>query len=182
MKSILAVASLLLLIIASPAEARHRHHYRHLPRVATQAVPECAYDNSGRVQCLMSAKRTESVPIEKHSPAPRKISIRTERLTYQSEGVVSHPKGCPWRQFCACGVSMKIWGYAKHMAAAAFFKYPRANPAPGMVAVRSHHVMYIERVLDGNGNAAVVYDPNSGGHQTRVHVRSLAGYRIVNPT
>ena len=60
-----------------------------------------------------------------------------------------------------------------------WFKFPRANPAPGMVAVRHHHVMYIMAV-DGNGNATV-YDPNSGGHRTRIHTRSLAGYSIRNP-
>jgi hypothetical protein len=32
----------------------------------------------------------------------------------------------------------------------------------------------------GNG-VWQVYDPNSGGHQTRIHARSLAGYTIVNP-
>jgi hypothetical protein len=48
-----------------------------------------------------------------------------------------------------------------------------------MAAVRNHHVMVIESV-DGNGNATV-YDANSGGHQTRIHVRSLSGYRVVDP-
>jgi len=48
-----------------------------------------------------------------------------------------------------------------------------------MVAARSGHVMYIE-AYNGDGTA-LVYDPNSGGHKTRVHVRSLAGYRVVNP-
>ena len=99
---------------------------------------------------------------------------------YQSAGqIVEHPSGCPHRLFCACGVSMKIWGKAKHMAARDFFKYPRAAPAPGMVAVRTHHVMYIMGV-DANGNATV-YDPNSGGHQTRIHTRSLRGYGVRNP-
>jgi hypothetical protein len=48
-----------------------------------------------------------------------------------------------------------------------------------MAAVRNHHVMII-RSVDANGNATV-YDANSGGHQTRIHVRSLSGYRVVNP-
>jgi hypothetical protein len=60
-----------------------------------------------------------------------------------------------------------------------WYKFPRAHAAAGMVAVRRHHVMYIQSV-DANGNATV-YDPNSGGHQTRIHTRSLAGFTVVNP-
>lgn len=95
--------------------------------------------------------------------------------------VVSHPSGCPYRAFCGCGVSVKIFGHPIRslFLAANWFKFPRTTPAPGMVAVRNHHVMAILAV-DANGNATV-YDPNSGGHQTRIHTRSLAGYRIVNP-
>lgn len=95
--------------------------------------------------------------------------------------IVDHPSGCPSRAFCGCGVSVKVFGHPVKglFAAAAWFKFPRATPAAGMVAVRNHHVMYI-LAYDGNGNATV-YDPNSGGHLTRIHERSLAGYRIVNP-
>lgn len=101
---------------------------------------------------------------------------------YSGERIVAHPAGCPRIAFCGCGVSVKVFGRSikELWRAAAWYKFDRASPAPGMVAVRNHHVMYIES-YDGNGNA-VVYDPNSGGHQTRIHTRSLAGYRIVNPT
>lgn len=99
----------------------------------------------------------------------------------EHERVVAHPSGCPYHAFCGCGVSVKIFGHPVRslFLAANWFKFPRANAAPGMVAVRNHHVMAILAV-DANGNATV-YDPNSGGHQTRIHTRSLAGYRIVNP-
>lgn len=92
-----------------------------------------------------------------------------------------HPSGCPARAFCGCGVSVKVFGHPVRnlFLASNWFKFPHASAAPGMVAVRNHHVMYIESV-DGNGNA-VVYDPNSGGHQTRLHTRSLSGYSIRNP-
>ena len=95
--------------------------------------------------------------------------------------IVSHPSGCPGRAFCGCGVSVRVFGHPVRSLylAANWFKYPRTSPAVGMVAVRNHHVMYIMAV-DANGNATV-YDPNSGGHRTRIHTRSLAGYRIVNP-
>ena len=95
--------------------------------------------------------------------------------------IVSHPQGCPKRLFCGCGVSVKIFGkpIRELFLARNWFKFPKAHPAPGMVAVRRHHVMAIVAV-DGNGNA-VVYDPNSGGRKTRVHTRSLAGFVVVNP-
>jgi hypothetical protein len=50
---------------------------------------------------------------------------------------------------------------------------------PGAVAVTSHHVMVLEADM-GNGQWQV-YDANSGGGLTRIHVRSIAGYTIVNP-
>jgi hypothetical protein len=94
---------------------------------------------------------------------------------------VAHPAGCPWRAFCGCGVSVKIFGHPVRdlFLAANWYRFPRAAPGPGMVAVRRHHVMAI---LSYNGSSATVYDPNSGGHGTRVHERSLAGYTVVNPT
>lgn len=114
---------------------------------------------------------------------PRHHRHYSSHVMYGEEQVVSHPSGCPRTAFCGCGVSVKVFGrpIRNLFLASNWFKFPRATPAPGMVAVRNsgHHVMYIERV-DANGNA-VVYDPNSGGHQTRVHTRSLAGYKIVNP-
>ena len=101
--------------------------------------------------------------------------------SYSEGQIVSHPSGCPRTAFCGCGASVKLFGHPIRnlYLAANWFKFPRANPAPGMVAVRKHHVMVI-LALDGNGNATV-YDANSGHHQTRIHTRSLAGYRIVNP-
>jgi hypothetical protein len=63
--------------------------------------------------------------------------------------------------------------------AANWLKFPPAQPAAGMVAANRHHVMVIRQYL-GNGKA-LVYDANSGGGRTRLHIRSLAGYSIRNP-
>jgi hypothetical protein len=100
---------------------------------------------------------------------------------YDAGTMVSHPAGCPWRAFCGCGASVEVFGHPVRnlFLARNWFKFPRTNAAPGMVAVRRHHVMVI-RSVDANGNATV-YDANSGGHRTRVHRRSLAGYTVVNP-
>jgi hypothetical protein len=53
-------------------------------------------------------------------------------------------------------------------------RFPRAAPAPGMAAVRSDHVMILQQQV--SGNVWTVHDGNSGGHVTREHSRSIAGY------
>ena len=108
--------------------------------------------------------------------APQNVFYGAER-----DNILPHPSGCPRTAFCGCGVSVKVFGHPVRnlFLASNWRRFPRTSPAPGMVAVRNHHVMLIV-ALDGNGNATV-YDPNSGGHQTRQHVRSLSGYYVVNP-
>lgn len=95
--------------------------------------------------------------------------------------VVDHPPGCPRRAFCGCGAAVRVFGAPVRSLwlAANWFKFPRAAPAPGMVAVRRHHVFVLEAHL--GGNTWQVYDANSGWRQTRIHPRSLAGYVVVNP-
>lgn len=95
--------------------------------------------------------------------------------------LVSHPEGCPRSAFCACGAAVHVFGHAVRdlWLAANWFKYPRALPAAGMVAVRRHHVFVLEAHL--SGNTWIAYDANSGGHATRIHARSILGYTIVNP-
>ncbi len=96
-------------------------------------------------------------------------------------GIVGHPAGCPGRAFCGCGAAVRVFGSPVRSLwlAAAWYRFPRAAPAPGHVAVRRHHVMVLEADL-GSG-VWRVYDANSGGHATRVHARSISGYTIVNP-
>jgi hypothetical protein len=97
------------------------------------------------------------------------------------ERIVSHPSGCPGRVFCGCGVSVRVFGrpVRELFLASNWGRFPRAIAAAGMVAYRNHHVFYIESMIDGS--TAMAYDPNSGGHATRIHPRSISGYRIVNP-
>ncbi len=68
---------------------------------------------------------------------------------------------------------------AARSAGVARFRFPRAMPAPGMAAVRQHHVFVLEQHL--GGETWLAYDANSGRHLTRIHARSIAGYVIVNP-
>jgi hypothetical protein len=95
--------------------------------------------------------------------------------------IVPHPSGCPARAFCGCGASVHLFGHPVRelYLAANWFRFPRAEAAPGMAAVRRHHVFVLEQHI--SGNVWLAFDANSGGHATRLHPRSIAGYVIVNP-
>jgi hypothetical protein len=98
-----------------------------------------------------------------------------------AEVLGGRPAGCPY-QFCGCGVSLAVFGRiipALNLARN-WLRFPRTFAAPGMVAVRAHHVMRL--VAPGRKPGTwVVYDPNGGHHLTWRHERSIAGYAIVNP-
>src|SRR5262245_3863833 len=124
------------------------------------------------------------VPVRPAVAKPPPIRLREAALAPQT---VAHPEGCPHRLFCGCGAAerlKKVWGIIVEKPrelwlAANWFRYPKAKPGPGMVAVRRHHVYVIE--ADLGGGKVLAYDANSGGHKTRIHVRSLNGYTVVNP-
>jgi len=91
------------------------------------------------------------------------------------------PAGCP-RRYCGCATSLHVFGKIKpelNLALNWARKFPRTSPASGMVAARSGHVMVLLSHVEGND--WVTYDPNSGGGLTRQHVRSIRGFKIVNP-
>jgi hypothetical protein len=94
--------------------------------------------------------------------------------------VGGRPAGCP-HAFCGCGASLRIFGRIIPMLnlAANWLRFPKSHPAPGMVAVRRHHVFVLEQHL--GGNVWMAHDSNSGGHKTRIHARSISGYVVVNP-
>ena len=98
-----------------------------------------------------------------------------------SERIVSsRPSGCP-HAFCGCEASLFRFGriIPQLNLAANWRRFPRTAPAPGMAAVRSGHVMILQSHVEGN--IWNVHDGNSGGHVTREHPRSIAGYTIVDP-
>jgi len=91
------------------------------------------------------------------------------------------PVGCP-RNFCGCEASLYVFGAIRpelNLASNWIRKFPRTLPAPGMAAVRNHHVMVLRGHVDGSN--WLVHDGNSGGGLTRDHVRSINGYTIVDP-
>ena len=162
---LIAATLLALTVLASPAAAhgRHHHHYRHHYAQTHREGHREAFRDWG---------------YERRSQARRPA----HGARYASAGMIlPHPGGCPRTAFCGCGAAVELFGrpIRELWLAANWFGFPRAAPAPGMAAVRRHHVMVIREYL--GGDRAVVFDANSGRHQTRIHEVSLRGYVIVNP-
>lgn len=151
---------LLVLFVIFSGSAEARHHVRH---VVSSHVIVCDMRGCNDL-------------IEQHQQVSR------HRYVSNDGEIVSHPSGCPRSAFCGCGASVRIFGHPVRdlYLAANWFRFPHAIAAPGMVAVRSHHVFVIESV---NGDGTVVaFDANSGHHQTRIHTVSLAGYSVRDPS
>lgn len=145
------------IIAATPSEARQKRFH---------APPEpCRYDNNGRVICTGFAEP----------------SVSGSRVANNDGHLIPHPIGCPRTRYCGCGASVEVFGRPIKglFLAAAWRKFPSAQPAPGMAAWRYGHVFIIQSV---NGDGTVVaIDHNSGGHRSRIHTVSLRGYHVVNP-
>lgn len=171
MKRLLIAAALALAalsVLLAPAEARPRHHHAasYLADDGCNVIFPCdGVATSARGLLVVKAMH----------------GFGSARKQYTPSTVVSHPAGCPSRAFCGCGAAVRVFGspIRSLWQAAAWFKFPRSAPAAGMVAVRRHHVFVLEAHL--GGDQWQVYDANSGGRQTRIHARSIAGYAIVNP-
>jgi hypothetical protein len=102
-------------------------------------------------------------------------------FTLLNTPIGGRPTGCP-HAFCGCAASLQIFGkiIPTLNAAANWFRFPRTSPAPGMVAVRRHHVMVLE-MPGSTPDRWIVFNPNGGRHLTWRHERSIRGYTIVNP-
>lgn len=175
------IAALCCVVFSFNADARQRHRVTGLDPACNVSMPcETPYASSPQA---VRETRGEYIARQIGFGAPAH-PVRSQARQVQSYGgaaVVAHPTGCPSSAFCGCGASVRIFGHSirELWLAANWFKFPRTSPAPGMAAVRRHHVMVLE--ADLGGGVWQVYDANSGGHATRVHARSIAGYAIVNP-
>jgi hypothetical protein len=99
----------------------------------------------------------------------------------QAQIIGGRPAGCP-RQYCGCGTSLKIFGRIRpelNLASNWLRKFPRTAAAPNMAAARAGHVMLLLEHVEGD--KWKVWDSNSGGGLTRIHVRSIRGFAVVNP-
>jgi hypothetical protein len=106
---------------------------------------------------------------------------RIVRMTDAGAVIGGRPDGCP-HAYCGCGLRKYLGLADKRLNLASNWArlFPHeAAPRPGLAAVRSGHVMYIESAA-GDGQW-VIRDYNSGGGLSRVHVRDLRGYVFVNP-
>ena len=91
------------------------------------------------------------------------------------------PAECP-HSFCGCEASRYLFGHVRaelNLASNWPRHFPRTSPAPGMAAVRNHHVFVLMSHVEGSN--WLVHDGNSGRGLTREHVRSISGYTVVNP-
>lgn len=157
-------ASLFLAVLANPAEAMSNKQTQ-VKMVADQSVE-------------FSARR-------KHYRRHHHARSQRHRSYADANGngavMLPHPAGCPSRAFCACGASVRVFGRSIRSLwpSTAWLHFPRDHAASGNVAVRRGHVFVLESHISGLD--WLVSDYNSGGHQSRRHVRSIDGYTIVNP-
>ena len=172
MKILVALLTAAVLLTASTsADAKHRHHTKHQRTQVTYAVQGCQYDNNGRTTCGVGSTDTISNPAR---------PVRAQRLAGDGKVVGGRHAGDPYA-FCGAEAARYVFGVAKRelWLAANWLKFPRTSPAPGMAAARRGHVMVLMSHVEGSN--WMVHDGNSGGHLTREHVRSIAGYAIVDP-
>lgn len=170
MRSILAALSLCLMACGTAHATVGVEYDRHAVSGAYSYGPVVASPRQDRVKRKMRDRRTRDTS-----------HVASNRVVRPDAQIVSHPSGCPARAFCGCGASVEVFGRSirELWLASNWFRFPPAAPAPGMVAVRRHHVFVIREVI-GPG-LVLAYDANSGGRQTRIHPRSLAGYSVRNP-
>lgn len=166
----LFIATLSICLSTSGADARP-HHAQHHHTAATPTPIVC--DLRG---C------SDRVTARPQAAARNAFAAVSPVDANGNEAVIGgRPSGCPY-EFCGCEASRYVFGEIRrelNLASAWARKFPRAQPAAGMAAVRSHHVMILMSHVDGKD--WLVHDGNSGNHLTREHVRSIAGYVIVDP-
>lgn len=169
--ALLAIAVLVFSASAGFAAGNHR-----------ASTDSCLFTNDGRVICRAGQRHALARSrMSRHSRSVQRRAVRASLADSSHTVIIPHPAGCPRVAFCACGASVRVFGrrIKELYRAAAWFRFPRTAPAPGMVAVRQHHVFTIEEVL-GSG-MVLATDFNSGRHLSRRHVVSLRGYRVVDP-
>ena len=145
-----------------------------------------AHQSEARTRHHKDINRSTIITCDIRGCTDRKIDYNP-RVQYASvvrddgRTIGGRPSGCP-HAFCGCGTSLHIFGRIIPDLNLAANWGKRFSPSPcaaGNVAWRYGHVFAIESC---NGDGTVLaYDPNSGGHQTRIHTVSLSGYRIVDP-
>jgi hypothetical protein len=161
--STIFIAAILSIAITTTTDAKHRHAYHPRGRIINGPIV-C---NERGCSSQANAAQAEHAQV----------------LDANGNGTVvgRRPAGCP-HNFCGCEASRYLFGAIRadlNLASNWMRKFPRTSPAPGMAAVRNHHVMVLMSHVGGSN--WLVHDGNSGGGMTRDHVRSISGYAIVDP-
>lgn len=189
------LAVVLLGIGSTPAYSKPRHVVLHPSCNITMPCEGGFY--SARAQKFMGIpfgaplqhyvpqrpKQQISVP-ERRRVARRHVTPQriTRSVVSRDHGTVigARPSGCP-HAYCGCSASLYLFGkiIPRLNLAANWLSFPKAAPAPKMAAARHGHVFVL--VEHKGGDKWLVHDGNSGRGMTRLHVRSLAGYTVVNP-
>lgn len=154
-KVILAILSITL--VATSVDARPRHHKTH------------GFVVCNRLGCSDRPHAARAVEAAEAFDANGNRTVLGRR-----------PTGCPY-EYCGCEASLYVFGKIRRELNAARnwrIMFPRTAPAPGMAAVRAHHVMILMSHVDGKN--WLVHDGNFN-HQTVEHVMSIRGYTVVDP-
>lgn len=175
-----------LMLTATNADAKRHHHRHHTPQSGSFVASDAWDANANPAYSAPRAQRAAGGYRAYASLEP--VSYPQSKRTHQrasnelGENVLhGRPSGCPHR-YCGCEASIYLFGSIRkelNLASNWYRKFPAASPAPGMAAARSGHVMVLVRHI--SGSEWLVHDGNSGYGMTREHVRSIRGYRIVNP-
>lgn len=150
------------------------------------ALANCANGNmSSRVDPNSIAITTTADARHGHHRIIRNADRAAIQYVNNADGngaiVGRRPADCP-HSFCGCEASRYLFGHVRadlNLASNWARKFPRTSPAPGMAAVRNHHVFVLMSHVGGSN--WLVHDGNSGHGLTREHVRSISGYTVVNP-
>jgi hypothetical protein len=170
------VTSAFIILVSSASEARPSRIIGQASGCNVTMPCDFSYSQARQVAFNPYSQRTHRM----ERRARRDIIYSREVAETSGQAVGGRPAGCP-HSFCGCGASIRVFGriVPELNLAANWLRFPRAAPAPGMVAARRGHVFVLEQHVEGD--TWMAYDANSGGHATRVHARSLRGYTIVNP-
>jgi len=156
-RALTAMVAFVLIFVcqASDASARHYHglhHYRH----HAQHHRHYFYDH----------------------PRHYRYASRHRHRGGKVVSYLPHPSGCPRVAFCGCGAYKAITGQVVPRGTWALANYwPGHYHGSTPVAWWRGHVAVVRQFL-GNG-MALVEDYNSGGHQSRLHVRDIRHARIL---
>jgi hypothetical protein len=170
------VASVFVAFSSTASEARPARIIGQPPEC--NVTMPCDFSNSLTRRVSQNSYGRRSQRMER--PAILQRNGMAEANSGRGQIVGGRPAGCP-RSFCGCGASIRVFGRIVPglNLASNWLRFPRAAPAPGMVAARRGHVFVLEQHIQGD--TWMVYDANSGGRATRIHARSLRGYTVVNP-